>query len=142
MIVEMRSVAVRPTRRDLDTATKLVDSLAAMATLRGAKPTAAALIAYGAELRGIKPASEYEVIGAENYAWRLRHTLLMPWTPEELLARAEAELASVEARIAGLPPRQAPRPAAPQQIEAAPARVLALYDGLEVAMRASTVAGG
>ena len=52
MLAEMRTVATKPTRRDLDTAMGLVDALTAMARSRTATAAADALVAYGVELRG------------------------------------------------------------------------------------------
>jgi hypothetical protein len=146
MLKEMRTVATKPTRRDLDTAIELVDALTNMARSRNANATADALVAYGVELRGLKPETEFQVIGAENYAWRLKHALLLPWTPEELRARAEADLAVVDARLAALPPEE-PVPA-PTEAQIALARnltretQLGLYDALEESLRAATIAGG
>jgi uncharacterized protein (DUF885 family) len=146
MLAEMRTVATKPTRRDLDTAIELVDALTAMARSREATAAADALVAYGAELRGLKPETEFQVIGAENYAWRLKHALLLPWTPEELLAHAEADLAVVDARLAALPPKQPLPP--PTEAQLALARSLTretqlgLYDTVSESLRAATIRGG
>ena len=146
MLAEMRTVATKPTRHDVDIAIELVDALTAMARSRQATPAADALVAYGVELRGLKPETEFQVIGAENYAWRLKHTLLLPWTPQELLANAEADLAIIDARLAALPPEQPLPP--PTDAQLALARnltretQLGLYDTLVETLREATVRGG
>lgn len=146
MLAEMRTVATKPTRRDLDTAIKLVDALTAMARTRKATPVADALVAYGVELRGLKPETEFQVIGPESYAWRLKHALLLPWTPQELLASAEADLAIVDARIAALPPEQPLPPPTEAQLTIARNLTretqLGLFDTLEEALREATIRGG
>ena len=146
MLAEMRTVATKPTRRDVDTAIELVDALTAIARSREATATADALVAYGVELRGLKPEIEFQVIGAENYAWRLKHTLLLPWTPQELLAKAEADLAIVDARLAALPPEQPLPPPTDDQLTLARNLTretqLGLYDTLVVALRDATIRGG
>jgi hypothetical protein len=146
MVAEMRTVAVRPTRRDVDTARKLADALAGMAETRGVKAAAEALTAYSAALATATPREEHVVIGADSYAWRLRHTLLAPWSPAELLVRAQASLADVDARLATLPPRPPPPAPTAAQLDEAHALtregLLALYDGVESANRAATVKGG
>ena len=146
MLAEMRTVATKPTRRDLDTAIELVDALTAMARSRQATAAADALVAYGVELRGLKPATEFQVIGAENYAWRLKHTLLLPWTPQELLANAEADLAIIDARLKALPPEQPLPPPTDAQLSLARNLTretwLGLYDTLVEAVREATVRGG
>ncbi len=146
MLAEMRTVATKPTRRDLETAIGLVDALTDMARSRHATAAADALVAYGVELRGQTPATEFQVIGAENYAWRLKHSLLLPWTPEELLAHAEADLAMVDARLATLPPKQPLPPATEAQKALAQGFTretqLGLYDEVEEQLRAATIAGG
>jgi hypothetical protein len=142
----MRAFATEPTRRDVETAIGLVDALTDMARSRKATHTAEALAAYGAELRALEPKREFEVIGRDNYAWRLEHSLLLPWTPEELLAHAEADLRLVDARLASLPPKRDPPPATEAQKALARsydrATHLALYDAMEESLRAATVAGG
>src|SRR5436190_2052395 len=146
MLSEMRMVATKPTRRDLDTAIGLVDALTAMARSRNATTVADALAAYGVELRGLKPETEFQVIGAESYAWRLKHALLLPWTPQELLASAEADLAIVDAKMAALPPETPLPPPTEAQLTIARNLTretqLGLYDTLEEALREATVRGG
>ena len=146
MLAEMRSVATKPTRRDLDTAIGLVDALTAMARSRNATSTADALVAYAVELRGRKPETEFQVIGPEAYAWRLKHALLLPWTPQELLASAEADLAVVDAKLAALPPEQPLPPPTEAQVTIARNLTretqLGLYDTLEEELRAATIRGG
>lgn len=145
MIAEMGEVMTAPTRRDVETGAGIADALATMATARGATPAAAALTTYAAHLRGLSPAGEFAVIGAESYAWRLRHALLLPWTPEELHARATAALAAVDAELATLPPRSPATSPLPGTIAFAQAldrdALLGLYDSIEEANRAATVKG-
>jgi len=96
-------------------------------------------------LTGSSPTVESTVIGAEGYAWRFRHAMLLPWTPDELLARAQGELTRVDARIAQLPaPEDTPATAEEAARAGALTResLLALYDSIEEANRAATVRGG
>jgi hypothetical protein len=145
MVDEMRAVATKPTRRDIDTAVELSDALAQMAIARGATAAATALTGYAAELRAMKPETDMSVVGADAYAWRYRHTMLLPWTPPELLARAQTSLAETDAAIAAIP---TPPPVAPTPEQTATAAALtrdgtlALYDAIEEENRAATVRGG
>jgi hypothetical protein len=146
MLDEMRDLSLDPTARDVETALGLTDALGAMATARGLPEVAEALTGYAADLRAWHPTRDFAVIGADAYAWRLRHSLLLPWTPEELLALAQVRLAEVDARLAGLPPRGEPVAPTPAQLALAEgltsASQLALYDGIEEANRAATLRGG
>lgn len=146
MLDEMRAVCVDPTARDLQSAIPTARALAAMATERGATEVAAALEAYATELEGLTPSRDFAVIGADAYAWRLRHQLLLPWTPDELVARADAAQAGVEAAMTQLPPRTAPPPATDEQRALAEGLdrdgFLALYQGMAEANRQATIEGG
>ncbi|MCA9494888.1 MAG: DUF885 domain-containing protein [Myxococcales bacterium] len=146
MLDEMRAVCVAPTARDLAIAIPTAEAIAAMADLRGATEVSDAVRTYVAELEATTPDRDFAVIGQEAYAWRLRHQLLLPWTPEELVARADAAQAEVEAALADLPPRQRPPPATDEQRAAAEALdregFLALYQGMAEANREATLAGG
>ena len=149
---EMRTVSVDVTRRDRDTARRLEAALIGMAERDGlseAKAAAAALAAYDAELAALHPRREFKVIGARSYAWRLRHALLLDLTFEQLLGAAEKELVRVDGETAALKAQLkdvAPPPPTREQEERASAltreSLLALYDGIEVALREATVAGG
>ena len=139
MLDELRVVVTAPTARDVTIALGLLDSLNAMVALDppgpGRDAALAALAAYGAHLRGLHDLPDYAVIGEANYAWRLKHFLLLPWTPDELLARAEAELARVDAALAELQPMLEPPPLlSPDEAARAggldQAGLLQLYDGL------------
>jgi hypothetical protein len=148
MLTEVRAIATRPTRRDVATAIKLVDALVTMANRtsspEGAK-AAAALTAYGVELRALTPATEFEVVGKTHYAWRYRHSALLPWTPDELLKEAETQLAAVDAELATLEPKLAPVTPTPAQADMARAltreALLGLYDATEVSLRAAPLKG-
>jgi len=104
MIDEMRSEVTAPTRQDTQTALGLLDGLAGMFEAQpGCEAAAIALRDYHAELSALPDdLPEMQMIGAEAYRWRLEHALLLAWSPEELLARAEAELEVVEAEIMAL----------------------------------------
>lgn len=108
MVAEMRAVC-RPTRRDAAVAVGLIDGLLKTLAAEKADPArdaaAASLTAYGNDLKALKDAPEFAVVGAENYAWILKHAELLPWTSAELLARAQSELALVDARMAALKPK-------------------------------------
>lgn len=146
MLEEMRKVATEPTARDVETAVSLAQALAGMAAARDQVGVSLALGVYANELLEVEPAGDFAVVGPEAYAWRMAHTQLLPWTPDELLAWAEAELAVVDARLAGLPPRSADVPPTEAQLALARDldrdRLLGLYDAIEEAHRASTIAGG
>lgn len=139
MLTELRTELKRPTSRDVETGKKLLDSLVTMVSLDPPSPAREAALAALAEtsrfLEGLSGLQEYAVIGEENYAWRLKHVLLLPWTPDELLAVAKQELSRVDAEIAALEGQLEPQPtlSEAQKQEAAgldQAGLLALYDGL------------
>ena len=136
MLDEMRALVVSPTRRDVETASEILSGIVAMLEqLGGVDETIAALEAYDAELEALADLPEFRVIGAEAYAWRLEHAMLLPWSPEELLAVAEAELARVEARLGELEGELGEAvPATPEEIAAAEALdadgLLRIYDEL------------
>lgn len=145
MLDDARAQCTEPTRRDVQTAVELTQALAAIARTRDLPDVAEALLAYEQELQQLTPAEEYRVIGAENYAWRLEHTMLLPWTPAELDQRARQALAEVDARLAELPALEPVTPT-PEQTARGEALdrdgLLALYDAIEEAHRAATIAGG
>ena len=150
MVAEMRTVATKPTKRDIETAIKVNEALVAMAkTTASPEGTAAegALAAYGIELAAMHPNTELEVVGPADYAWRFKHAMLLPWSDRELVIEAEKALAAVDAELTPLTAKLAPPvPATQAQIDAAHAltrdSLLGLYDGIEVALRAATVQGG
>lgn len=138
MVDEMRREVREPTRRDVTTARGLVGALGLAV---GGLPdgpekagAAASLTAFDGWLAAWTDLPEYRVVGAESYVWRLRRAMLLPWTPDELVARAEAELARVDARIAVLEGTLEPAPEATAEERAAVEALdreghLALYDG-------------
>ncbi|MCB9673320.1 MAG: DUF885 family protein [Alphaproteobacteria bacterium] len=146
MLDEMRAVCVSPTARDLAIAIPTARAIEATAELRGATEVVEALRSYVAELEATTPDRDFAVVGPDAYAWRLRHQLMLPWTPEELVARADAAQAEVEAALADLPPRTRPPPATDEQRAEAEALdrdgFLALYQGMAEANREATLAGG
>jgi hypothetical protein len=145
MVVELRSVLRAPTRRDLDTGAKLAHAIESVARGRGHAAAAEALATLAADLGAMPASREFATVGAASYAWRLEHAMLLPWSREELLARATAELAEVEAKMAAIPAPPAPVPTA-EQVAAAraldQAGLLAIYDGIVEANRAATIRGG
>ena len=89
----------------------------------------------------------FAVVGADNYAWRLRHANLLPWTPDALLALAQQALKATDAEIAALVPqlpKEAPlSPGLEAQAKALDqARLLALYDHIQVDSRAAIEKAG
>lgn len=137
MLAEMPAQVTAPTRRDVTTAIGLLDGLdAAVAQLPdGPERTAAAAALTAA--RAALPADpaalpEFAVIGADNYAWRLTHALLLPWTTAELQAAAQAELSRVDAELAALHPAPFDGTPTPEASAAAAAlgrdEFLKLYD--------------
>ena len=140
MVAEMRRVS-SPTMRDAATTQGLIDGLLTMLAAEKADPArdaaAAALTAYAHDLKELKGAPEFAVVGAENYAWILKTAELLPWTPSQLLALAQTELSIVDAQQAELKPSLAAEPkATPEQLELAKTltreKLLALYDRIPV----------
>lgn len=146
MVAEIPVSCTALTERDRTTARGLVTALDGMASARKAEAARGALAELGRWLDTQAPTRGETVVGAEAYAWRLSHTLLLPWSPEELLARAMTTLAEVEERIDALPANPpAPAPTPDQQARAAAldqAGLLALYDALSEGNRARTLQGG
>lgn len=146
MLVEIDAVCTEPTVRDLHTARGLAAALSAAARGTGQVDVAAALDAWTARLDTLHPPADAVVVGAEAYTWRYGHSLLLPWTPPELLAHSRATLGTIDARLATLPPvAPPPAPTEAQQARAAALDrdgLLAIYDGIQEANRAATVAGG
>lgn len=149
LVEEMRALC-RPTQVDAEVARGLVDGIVSM--LR-ASPAAkgdtaiASLLAYRETLVAAKDGTPFAVIGAENYAWRLAHASLLPWSPLALLALAEARLAMVDGELGELAPKL-PAPALlPEALAQAAtdldqASLLALYDRIQVHHRAAIEAAG
>lgn len=154
MLSELEAVCTQPTRRDVETAQGVVKGLLVICQAsqpaeprldraRGAAKVA--LEAYQQRLQGLHPSQEYQVIGAENYAWRYNRALLLEQTPDQLMATAYSELKRVDERLAALP-KNPPRPATPQEEKLAreltQASLLALYDEIEVHHRKSLEKSG
>ncbi len=148
VVAEARTRCTNPTRRDLETGVKLATALAGMAEERRATPAAEALRGYALHLGGLQPTTEHAVIGAESYAWRLQNSLLLPWTPDQLLVKATADLEAIDARLRALAQAAPPAPAEPTAEQRALAARLdgpalrGVYDDIELALRAATVKGG
>lgn len=150
MLREVRSVSTGVTVRDQATAQKLIAALTAMAAhgnSASARAAATALTAYGEDLAKLQPTREFVVIGADNYAWRFAHALLLGDTPAELLAAARQELTRVDGELTGLPPRPTAlaEPSPDQEQRAAALTrdgMLGLYDRLQVMLRQATLDGG
>ncbi|MBI4369868.1 MAG: DUF885 family protein [Elusimicrobia bacterium] len=116
MVQEMRHVCLRPTKRDAMIAQGIINGLLDMLQVklpnRVAVAAARAIQNYSEELSKIATSADYETIGKSNYAWRCQKALLLPWTPDRLLALAEAELKKVDDEMAQLKPRL-PKPVQP-----------------------------
>lgn len=150
MVAEMRAVVVAPTARDVTTARGVADGI--LATLRGEAAGSerdaaiAALTGYLDELPRPQGLPEFQVIGRERYEQRLRRALLLPWSGDDLLARANAELAAVDSTLAALkrrisPDADVPLPTPTPEQRALAAvldqkRLLALYDEVTATQRA------
>jgi hypothetical protein len=146
MLAVIRTVCTEPTRRDAEIGAKVASALSAMAELRHQTAAATELSAYARELTGSTYEREFAVVGANEFAWRLKHAVLLPWTPAELLALANQSLAEVDAKLAALPPAS-PSPAPTPEQTAIAASLnrdgqLALYDAVEEANRQATIRGG
>ncbi|MEQ1501364.1 MAG: DUF885 family protein [Myxococcota bacterium] len=145
MVAEMRTTCAEPTRRDIETGIALARALSGMAASRNATAAVKALDDYAVWLGTLTPTGEFTVIGADNYRWRLERAALLPWDPDALVARAEAALAAVDAELATIPPPEQVPPTDEQRALAAALdrdRLLAMYDAIEDAHRAATIAGG
>lgn len=120
MVQEMRQVCVAPTQRDVTTAAGLVDGVFALLDqVPASRPRELARAELTSWRAGLLPGDrEYAVIGAEAYAFRLARVMLLPWSPDELLALAQQELTRVDQELAGLEPT-VPAPAPPTDEERA-----------------------
>ncbi|MFN8587098.1 MAG: DUF885 domain-containing protein [Candidatus Eisenbacteria bacterium] len=151
MVAEMRAVVQQPTARDVTTAKGVTDGI--VGVLRADGPGAerdaaiAALTAYVSELSARTGLPEYQVIGRERYEARLARALLLPWNGDQLLARAQSELARTDSAMAAIKARVSPdaeMPAAPTPTEAQRTlaatldqqQLLAIYDDIAKADRA------
>ncbi|MBI5169113.1 MAG: DUF885 domain-containing protein [Candidatus Eisenbacteria bacterium] len=145
MVVEMRTVVQQPTARDVTTAKGVADGI--LAVLRSDPPSPVrdaaigALTSYVNEAAALTGLRDYEVIGREHYEKRLRSALLLPWNGDQLLARANAELARTDSAMGAIKARISPNaeiPPAPVPTEAQRAlastldqqRLLAIYDDI------------
>lgn len=145
MVAEMERVCTHPTKRNVQTAVSLVDAIVpAISALPadGRRDRAiAALRSYKVYLGSLRGLPDFRVIGAANYAWRLKHVELLPWSPVQLNNFALRELHTVDAQLAALKPQLEPAPvASPEQIAQATALdqrgLLAIYDAVEQRLRA------
>jgi hypothetical protein len=151
MVAEMRRVGLEPTTRDVATARGV--SAGILASLWREAPGAerdaaiAALKAYVDDLEARQGLREFVPIGREQYEARLRRALLLPWSGNQLLERARAELAATDSAMGAIKASVSPdadMPAAPaptvEQRSLAGTLdqpgLLALYDGVTRAQRA------
>lgn len=108
MVADMRAVCTTPTARDASAADGIARGvLTLLQSERGPRRDAAvsAIESYLADLKALKNLPEFAVIGRENYEWRLKNVLLLPWTGAQLLALAQRELTEVDAALAELKPK-------------------------------------
>ncbi len=143
MVAEMRRVVVGPTSRDVTTAKGVAAGI--LATLRLDPPgperdaAIAALTGYVNDLSALKGLRDFVTVGRERYETRLRRALLLPWSGDSLLAKANVELAATDSAMAAIKASASPGadiPAAPaptpeQRALAATLdqqKLLALYD--------------
>lgn len=145
MVTEMQTICTHPTKRNADTASGIIDAL--VPTIKALPENAqrdkaiASLSAYKAHLAGLTNLPDFRVIGDANYAWRLKHVELLPWTPTQLRNLALGELTKVDAQLATLKPKLEPTPA-PTQAQLAEAKaldqqsILHIYDAIEQKLRA------
>jgi hypothetical protein len=149
LVAEMQAYC-KPGGVDAGVALGIIDGIV---TVLKANPGAhgdgaiAALASYRAQLAALKDKDSFVVIGAANYAWRLRHAELLPWNPAPLLTLAQGELERVDDEIATLAPHmpaQAPlAPALEEQARALDqASLLALYDRIQLDLRAAILKSG
>lgn len=139
MVAEMRKYCTAPTTRDVATTDGIVDGVLKMLANEPATPqreaAVNALTSYKVYLKTLHPGRDYAVVGATNYAWRLKHIELLPWTPSELLALAQRERAAVDKETAALKPQVIEPKPTPEQIALAKSldqqKLLALYNDIE-----------
>ena len=149
MVAEMAALC-QPTQIDAQTAQGLIDGIVAMLKANpnpDADTAVAALTAYRATLAATADMPPSTVIGARNYAWRLQHASLLPWTPAALLALAQQRIAEVDPQLAtlraGLPPVAPLSPELEKQaVDLDQASLLALYDDIQVRNRAAIEKAG
>ncbi len=148
MVSEMQTRCT-PTQVDVHIADGIIAGIVAMLranTIPGADAAIAALTSYQRRIDALRGLPPYAVIGAENYAWRMRHAELLPWSPLELRTLAEHELASVDAQIAALGPLPPAQPLSPELERAAAAldqhTLLEEYDAIQVQNRAAIEKAG
>jgi hypothetical protein len=139
MTDEMRLVAVSPTARDVTTADGVAQGI--LALLESEPPGSArdaakkALTGYLSDLKKLSGLPEYKVIGREDYAWRLEHALLLPWSASKLLALAQTELTQVDLELSAVPTSSTAARASTQEERLAQgltqAGLLQMYDAVE-----------
>ena len=149
MVDEMSRICV-PTAQDVVTARGLIDGI--VGTLQskpiaGREAAIASLKAYEAKLATGTFAPDYKVIGAENYAWRLKHAKLLPWSPSSLRALALATLPGLDEQIATLKPHVTPPGPLPPELEETArtldqGKLLQLYDDIQIANLAAIERAG
>ena len=149
MVAEMARLC-RPTGTDARVALGLLDGIVAALEAKpvpGADAAIAALAGYRPRLETVQGETSFAVIGATNYAWRLRHAELLPWSPAQLLALAQGELRDVDGEIATLAPQLPPPAPLPAALEDAAvhldqAALLVLYDAIQADYRATIASAG
>ncbi|GAA0753455.1 DUF885 domain-containing protein [Ideonella azotifigens] len=149
-LVREMSALCRPTQVDAEVAQGLLDGMIAMLKARPVPQgdaAIAALSAYRRELERSHLDQPYAVIGAENYAWRLKHASLLPWDPAALLALAEQKLATADAEMAKLKPQLPPPGPLPPELKQQAtalnqAAILALHDQIQLQNLAAIQAAG
>ena len=149
LVAEMRALC-KPSGIDAGVALGVVDGIVVVLKAdHGAHADAAiaALAGYRAQLAAMTDKTSFAVVGADNYAWRLRHANLLPWTPDQLLALAQRELERVDGEIATLAPHMpAQAPLSPALKEQArrldQAALLALYDRIQADYRVAIEKSG
>jgi hypothetical protein len=151
MVAEMQRICVRPTNRDVAISADLCEGLIALLKANPAiahrDEAIAALTSYWNHVTSLSGLSEFEVIGSTNYAWRLRHAELLDWTPDQLLAKAQAELAKVEADLASLTPKMGSKPTLDEAQERLAhtldqRSLLELYDHIQIENRTAIEKAG
>ncbi len=137
MLAEVEAEVTAPTRRDVDTATELLESIDTMLSLSPEDPrisaARAAVQTSRAQWMSRTDLPEDHMLGGEGFRWRLTYLLGLPWDAETLLQMAETDLAALDAQIAQLEANRPPE--APPTVEEAQralaldqADVLRLYD--------------
>ena len=142
-MVDEMAARCTPTQVDVEVAQGLIKGLVALLRHRpsaASEAAIAALSSYGERIAALRGARTMAVLGRANYAWRLKHAMLLPWGPDALDAMARRRQVEVDRQIAALAPSVPASGPLPPALEQAAqhldqASLLALYDHIQLDYR-------